>query len=69
MTGDLAESMRDFRALLQMGCTPDEVYIGMYSEPGPWAKSLTEEAVTAIISEPAEAVSPPAVRFGGFAAL
>jgi len=54
---DLTESMRDFRALLQMGCTPDEVYIGLYSEPGPWAKSLTVETVTAIIGEPAEAVS------------
>ena len=57
MNSDLTESMRDFRALLQMGCTPDEVYIGLYSEPGPWAKSLTVETVTAIISEPAEAGS------------
>lgn len=44
--------MRDFRALLQMGCTPDEVYIGMYSEPGPWYLALTETPATAIISEP-----------------
>ena len=54
---DLTESMRDFRALLQMGCTTDEVYIGLYSEPGPWYLSLTDPPETAIISEPAEAGS------------
>ena len=57
MNSDLSESMRDFRALLEMGCTPDEVYIGLYSEPGPWYLALTEPPVTAIISEPAEAGS------------
>ena len=57
MTDDLLESMRDFRALLQMGCTPDEVYIGLYSEPGPWYLELTKTHETAIISEPAEAGS------------
>ena len=57
MNRDLLESMRDFRALLEMGCTPDEVYIGMYSEPGPWYMSLTETPETAIIREPAEAGS------------